>query len=190
MRNVMPSRLLIGLLLLVSVGVHLAQQRRLAALRLTQSTLPVSDTLPISTRVSPFAGTTVDGKTVAVVDEAPERDVILYWMSPSCVWCQRNEQAVAALAELTRARYAFIAVSSTTAGLQEYVQSSGLTNYVVVGPPSQQIRAEYMLAGTPTTIVLRRDRRVAKVWVGAYTPEVQTDIENFFGIVLPRRASW
>jgi peroxiredoxin len=124
------------------------------------------------------------GEREEVVRDRPAKPVLLYWMSPTCPWCARNEANFRTVVAAVRDRYDVIAVSATFDGLARFASESQLS-YRLVGPPVPEVLASYKFAETPMTIVLSRDRHVERVWHGVYDGKTRDEVERFFSTTLP-----
>jgi peroxiredoxin len=150
--------------------------------RLLQANQPASTNLPVGTVVEPFSAVSPRGDTV-VVDYQSGVPTVLYYFSPSCGWCERNWANVETLAEQTKSRYRFIAVSSADVSA-EFIRDRHVAFEVVSNVP-QDVIARYGFHGTPQTLVISQDRRVLRAWTGAYTSLQATEVEAYFGMRLP-----
>ena len=118
------------------------------------------------------------------------RPTVLYVLAPHCPWCERNHANISALALAKRADFNFIGLSNTETGFADYARSDSLpfpvfrvdTSTLLTGPTPELLR---QLDPTPQLVVIAPGGRVNKVWVGAFTGQTQSDVERFFGAVLP-----
>jgi peroxiredoxin len=115
---------------------------------------------------------------------ATDKPQIVYMFSPSCGWCERNLDNVAALIRHTADRYDFVAVAVDSRDLDKYVAERRL-NWIVVREPSSTTRQAYHMGTTPMTIVVERGGKVSHVWLGAYNGKVADDVKATFGVTLP-----
>ena len=136
------------------------------------------------TMVQPITVTSLSGTREIVDYKKYDKPTVIYVISPSCVWCKRNTQNINALASRKAEAFHFVGVSLSEPGLAEYLNSHGLDfpTYQQLAPESRQMLG---LGATPQTIVISRDGRVLKNWIGAFNSELQPEIEEFFGIQLP-----
>ena len=163
-------------MLLGSVALNLLQANRLRAFTEAKlASLPLGAVAP-PIRVSTLAGAPVDLSFAG-------RPTILYYFSPKCAWCERNWLNVKALAAALAGRYRVVGLS-TSSDVAAYVQERGLSFEIYAGLTPDLTRA-YYLGGTPHTVVISAAGRVERNWAGAYTPRVQREIEQAFGITLP-----
>jgi peroxiredoxin len=131
--------------------------------------------------VPALSGTLLSGDPVRV---AFERPTVLYFFSPSCGWCERNFDNVATIANQSGKSYDFIAVATDDNGLDTYVSERHLKWRIVKDVPAQ-VRTQYRVAGTPTTIVVAPGGKVSNAWAGAYVGESAKEVEHAFQVTLP-----
>jgi hypothetical protein len=141
-------------------------------------TLEIGETMP--SLVAP----SIDGELVTVIPLHPPRPLVLYWMSPDCQWCKRNEFSFRTLASALAPAFDVVAIASVSTGISEFIRETR-PPYLLLGPPSPAIAEACQLTMTPMTIVLMSDRQVARVWRGAYKGRIRTEVEQYFGVALP-----
>jgi hypothetical protein len=113
------------------------------------------------------------------------KGMLVYVLSPSCIWCKRNYRNIVALSKTVAAQYRVVGISAngTLDQLNSHLASFPL--------PFEVVRADTestgvsILSGTPTTLIVAADGRITKAWVGAYADSNAPDIEAFFRIRLP-----
>ena len=180
-----PSRpSLTTVLLTVSVVLNLILTSQVIQLRQKPGASTTEARLEIGARAPAVNAKTLGGEPVSVAPSGSNLPVILYVFSPRCVWCARNIDNAKALAGATGGRYTFVALSLADEGVEEYVAEHDI-DFTVYRGVSARARADYLLGQTPQTIVVSPDGRVEKNWVGAYGPEVASQIEDYFQIALP-----
>jgi hypothetical protein len=114
---------------------------------------------------------------------------VLYILSPTCLWCARNEAAIRALAESRRHHYRFVGLFNTDTGFLQYASATPLP-FPLYAIDSTSLRESADLAllealgSTPQTVVIDGGK-VRKVWVGAYGGSTKREIERFFEVSLP-----
>jgi peroxiredoxin len=140
--------------------------------------------LEVGTTVSPIKAHTLGGQTEVISYAEEERPVVLYVFTPQCSWCARNLANFKALLAHERGTYRFVGLSLTDKDLQDYAAKNQLDCPIYFNPAEETMR-EYKLGGTPQTIVISREGKVLKNWVGAYTGQQQTEVEQFFQLSLP-----
>ena len=141
----------------------------------------------IGTRATPIAGVAPDGtwQTIAFSGSGEEeyRNAILYALSPTCVWCDRNTANIRALAESVKGRSRVIGLFLSSGDATEYASSHGL-EFPLYSRVSDQTRLAYNLGGTPQTIAIR-DGVITANWIGAYSGGLEHEVSSFFDVILP-----
>jgi peroxiredoxin len=160
-----------------------ANQLRKSSLTASQS-LAWQHSLHEGDAVPAFMSLSPSGLREDVVSARPNKPALLYWMSPDCPWCAKNEANFRALVTAVGDRYDVVAVSAKFDGLATFASDSQ-TSYRLVGPPVPEVLAAYKFAETPMTIVVSRDRRVERVWHGVYEGENRKQVESYFSTSLP-----
>lgn len=176
-RSSWMSALTAGLLML-SVGVNVMQARRLKAIVDANKSVVSSVGHP----VVPVRGYSLSGEPVI---ELVAKDVptVLYYFSPSCAWCTRNWDNIRALERGANGRYRVLLVTRAR-DVASYLKEHGLTFDVVEGIGESVVEA-YKLSGTPQTLVASIEGIVTHEWRGAFTPRIERQIEELFGVSLP-----
>jgi hypothetical protein len=165
-------------LLMLSVGVNVLQARRIKAMIDARASAASSIGHPIV----PIKGYSLEGVPVlkSVAKDVP---TVLYYFSPTCVWCNRNWDNIRALDRGAHGRYQVVLLTRAR-GVREYLKQYGLEIEVVEGISESVVEA-YKLGGTPQTIVASIEGLVTHDWRGAFTPRIERQIEELFGISLP-----
>jgi len=90
---------------------------------------------------------------------------------------------IKALSRSRGVQYRFIGISLLDSGLAEYVSRQGLPFEIYSNPR----RADGRKFGsmTPETLIVDRDGYVRHDWQGAYTPDLQKEVESIMGVKLP-----
>jgi peroxiredoxin len=109
---------------------------------------------------------------------------IIYVFSPSCIWCDRNQENLKMIVASKRATHRIIGVSLVSEGVKEYVAKHNFDFPVYVNPTHDTVKA-YNLGGTPQTIVISSSGKVEQNWEGAFVGEMKSNAEKYFGIALP-----
>jgi len=141
-----------------------------------------TERLPLGTQVLPLEASTTSGDKLKIAASGA-LPTILYFFSTSCLWCERNWANVRALESRTRGNFVFIGISNSP-DTGEFVYEKALPFRCLTSVSEDVLRRNH-IGGTPRTIVLSANGQVIGDWIGAYTPEVQTNIERFFGVQLP-----
>lgn len=134
--------------------------------------------------VRPITATDLAGDRKIIDYRNYDKPTVIYVFSPSCVWCARNTKNINALASRKAEAFHFISLSLSEVGLMDYLNSHHLDFAIYKDIASESLQM-LGLGATPQTIVVSRDGRILKNWIGAFGPESQPEIEEFFGIQLP-----
>lgn len=171
----------VGLLLAVSLALNVALGWSLWALR--RSAAEASQSGPVGGALSIVSLWDLNGDQREVHFDSGKPTVI-YVLSPTCRWCDRNMDNIKALANARSETFRFVGLSLDERGLREYVQRSGL-QFSVYSIRHSNILSELQLGSTPQTIVTLPGGTVAKNWIGAYDGELRHEIEKYFQVDLP-----
>ena len=115
-------------LLVASLALNLFQAHRIASLAAGRSAaLPVTlaNVAKEGTSVSSLRLKDPSGKEAAVSYGATPKATVLYVMSPSCMWCRRNEECIRYLAQHAGQQYKFVGISLDSVGLADYLNNLG-----------------------------------------------------------------
>ena len=176
-RSSLVSALTVGLLML-SVGVNVLQGKRIKAMVDAKASVASS----VGHQVVPLVGFSLEGVPVLrpVATDVP---TLLYYFSPTCGWCERNWDNLRALDRGAQGRYRVVLVTRAR-GVAQYMKEHGLQLEVVEGISEAVVEA-YKFSGTPQTLVASIEGTVSHDWRGAYTPRIERQIEELFGVLLP-----
>lgn len=131
----------------------------------------------------------VDGKGAAVrleVGGDGRRGTLLYVFASQCGWCERNHanfQALAGAAEAKGYRVVTLALDEGEA-LDQYIRRHAIGTPVYRKPSAATFKA-YRLGATPGMLVIAPDGRVDKHWLGAWSGQAGSEVEDYFGVKLP-----
>jgi peroxiredoxin len=131
-----------------------------------------------------FSAKETNDKKIFLNYAESELPTVIYLFSPDCHWCDRNLNNIRALTETTHNRFRFVGVSLRNEDLQTYLAQAKLSFQIYHSPPDE-VRVTYGLNSTPSTIVVSPAGKILQYWRGAYTEELQTEIEQFFQVKLP-----
>lgn len=164
------------LLLLLSAGVNVLQARRIQALTY------VEETSTIGQRIETLNGFSVTGVplTIALRGSIP---TVVYFFSPTCAWCERNWPNIEALRAGAKGRYRLLAVTASR-GTADYMRSRRIQVDVLEGL-GENIRKDLGFSATPRTLVVSTEGTVTHDWRGAFTPRIERQVLDLFGITLP-----
>jgi peroxiredoxin len=180
------SRKTDGFLLLIlaaslSLNVYLGWKLRQAS----NTPAPITiKKLPPGTKVDPITVVGVDGRQETISYGGNDKPTVLYVLSPSCVWCERNKANIEKLVELKGNSFRFVGLSLVDDGVKEYAETHHLSFPIYSKLSAETIRT-LGLGGTPQTIVVSPDGRIVKNWSGAYTESSRGEVEEYFQVHLP-----
>ncbi|HUR21420.1 MAG TPA: hypothetical protein VMZ90_11465 [Vicinamibacterales bacterium] len=174
--SVLP--VLTAALLMLSVGVNVMQARRIK----TMVNAKAAAVSSVGRRVVPLEGFSPEG-TPVLRDVARDVPTVLYYFSPTCVWCDRNWDNIRALEGGAQGRYRVVLVTRAR-DVRQYLSERGLALEVVEGISDTVVEA-YRFNGTPQTVVASIEGVVSHEWRGAFTPRIERQLEELFGIYLP-----
>lgn len=178
----MDGFLLLFLLASLSLNVYLGWKVKQAKtpLSIQQNIVRLSPGM----KVDPVTAVSLDGKQHTISYQATDKPTVFYVISPTCVWCERNNANIDKLTELRGNDFRFIGLSLADAGLKEYVEGHHLNFPFYTRLTSETIHS-LGLGGTPQTIVISPEGRILKNWTGAYSEHLQPELEEYFQISLP-----
>jgi len=169
---------------MVSLCLNVILAQRVSNFRQLAEVLKDEQRLTIGVAVPPIPAKDLDGRKVPINYDQPGRTTILYVFSPSCSWCGRNIANIKAIASLNRSGLRLIGLSLSDKDLKDYVAQNNLNFPVYSGIPGN-VKQAYRLSGTPQTIVVSDQGRVIKTWMGAYSGELQKEVEDYLQVSLP-----
>ena len=178
------SFLILGALLVCSLGVNLLLTRKVSSLKAYIALMKSEGQLAKGDKVPSLTAKDPQGQTAVLDYGGTNLPTVLFVITPSCGWCAKNMANMKALADKASTRYRFVALSLSPDKLADYVVKNQIQFPVYTDLPFEPIR-DYKLGGTPETIVVSPEGEVLKVWSGAYADDMQKDIESYFGVSLP-----
>lgn len=175
-----PQRFVMLGLLVVSVGLNFVLSLQLKRARNALQPPPF-----LSGHRAPVLKLSSDtGKEVVLDYGKGSLPTVLYWLSPSCGWCDINFANFEALASQAPGRYRFLAISVASPGQLAKYRERHKTSV-----PLYTINARsaglYRFAGTPGSLLVSGEGDFIKRWIGAYTPDMLDDIEKTLSVQLP-----
>ncbi len=138
---------------------------------------------PVGSTVPPLDVQRLTGERESISFFTDSRPTVVYIFKPSCAWCARNLENVRAVIATATSSHRVIAVSLDP-DVAEYAERIRLGIPVYVRP-SPSIFEPYHLGPTPQTLVVSREGKVLKSWVGAYAGRTREEVETYFKIRLP-----
>ena len=135
-------------------------------------------------KIDPVTALGADGKPLTISYDSTNKPTVFYVISPSCIWCRRNQANINKLMDSKAGDFRFIGLSLADSGLKEYVEDHHLKFPVYTGLKEETIRS-LGLGGTPETIVVSPEGKILKVWAGAYVERLQPEVEAYFEVQLP-----
>jgi peroxiredoxin len=135
-------------------------------------------------KIEPVTAVGGDGKPVTISYDGSTKPTVFYVISPSCIWCKRNQANINKLSDGKANEFRFIGISLAESGLKEYVEGYQLKFPVYTGLKEETIWS-LGLGATPQTIVVSPEGKILKVWPGAYVEDLRPEVEAYFGIQLP-----
>jgi hypothetical protein len=183
-----PDRLLLivlGLSLLANVGQYVLRLRTQPAVspytvnRYEKNLLPQPGTTLASLHLL-----SADGSKAELQFGSNELPTVVYVMSPTCKWCERNLQMIDALVTQVHGRYRVIGISNTTKGLQDYIHKIS-PPFPIYYPDPNYTNAAITTDITPRTLLFSPSGSFIQGWNRAYLNQTKSDIAMFFKISLP-----
>lgn len=178
-RRMRPDGFLL-LLLVASLSLNVYLGWRVKRGDVPQNTANLSPGM----KVDPFTAVDLDGKPLTIAFNDTNKPTVFYVMTPSCIWCRRNQSNVDRLADTKANDFRFVGLSLAEDGLKEYVEEHHLKFPVYARLKPETIQSPG-LGGTPQTIVVSPEGKILKVWMGAYGENVGSEVEAYFGVQLP-----
>lgn len=179
-------------LLVVSVVLNVLLAREVASLRETLGQANDRGLLMLGETVPEIDARSLDGSRHTVIFSDVTVPTVLYVFSPECSWCKKNLSNLHALIEHasneSRGGYRVLGIALNNEGLAKYLEDEHLT-FPVYSDVSEPVRNAYHMGMTPTTIVVSPDRKVLRVWTGAYHEQTLREIDAYFHITMPGMVS-
>lgn len=109
-----------------------------------------------------------DGNPLTILYNDTDKPTVFYVITPSCIWCKRNQANINKVAETKSNDFRFIGLSLAEPGLKEYIEEHHFKFPVYTGLTARTLQS-LGLGSTPQTIVISPEGKVLKVWTGAYS---------------------
>jgi peroxiredoxin len=173
--------------LICSVVLNVLLARKVQDLSELSRLLQLKINSPVLVRgsIAPeFSAKGIDDKKAFLNYAESELPTVIYLFSPDCHWCARNLENIQFLAENTKGHFRFVGISLTEKDLQKYLAQSSMP-FQIYHSPSDEVSVAYGFNSTPSTIVISPAGKILQYWRGAYSEDVQTEIETFFQLKLP-----
>lgn len=181
-RKLAPNLAVVAIVLLAAMDVALLLQNR----KLKQDLALRQRHLKSGATVPPLRGIDLEGKLEELTFGSDPRETLMLVFSPQCGWCQRNMPNWKALVGgIEKRKYRVVAVSSRRDGAAEYARTHRWTEFPVFVEPDPRDAAAYHLEATPQTLLIDSRGVVRRVWLGAFDPDQEKEIEQAFGVELP-----
>jgi hypothetical protein len=171
-------------LLVASVGLNVLLAAKVKSSADKLSSARVQGRLPAGTQVSTISVERTDGQPVTIRYADSTLPTVLYVMRPDCGWCKRNSANLKALADGAAGRYRLYVLSIDAKGVEEYAREYA-TPVPVLVKVSEATMKEYMLGGTPQTVIVAPTGKVLKNWGGAYGETISREIRETLGVTMP-----
>lgn len=180
------SEILLAILLVISVGVNYYLTREVRQLRDAMATAQARGRLEVGAEVPGFqAQDMMSGETLKVEYADSKVPTILYVLSPTCGWCDRNVDNIRQVAANLKGNYRIFGLTLSLQNFDRLKDEDHRLDFPILGELDPQVIQAYQLGGTPQTVVVSPQGKVLKNWVGAYAGPVASDIESFFAVKLP-----
>jgi hypothetical protein len=138
----------------------------------------------VGTVIDPLPVRDISGAVTTITWNGGAAPSIVYVFSPSCQWCARNVANIKTMYSSLNKTFRFVGLSITSDGLPDYIrdQSVPFPSYTVADDLNAR---RFAASGTPQTLLVRSDGRIEAAWLGAYSVNVQRQIEAKLNIHLP-----
>ncbi|MGH9721054.1 MAG: peroxiredoxin family protein [Bryobacteraceae bacterium] len=173
----------VSVLLLISVSINMQLASRIRTMRSSLEQAYAKTGLAGGEALPPLEAKDLEGRDVQVGFD-PRKPTLVYVFTPQCGWCTRNLDNLRAVAGQAQGRYLVVGLSLESQSLAEYVTREAL-NFPVYHQPPEKVIASYKLRSTPSTIVISPEGKVLRSWTGAYSGEVQKQVEELLHVSLP-----
>ena len=129
-----------------------------------------------------FEGTTLKGLKTQIDYGKDDKETLLYVFSPTCHWCQKNQENIRAIVRTRPDLHIFGVMSGS---VDRGAASAEAEPFPEIVTPTLSTARAYGFGGTPATILISPSGKVLKSWSGAYVGTMALDISRTLGITLP-----
>lgn len=183
MTRLSPLQIVLFGVLLASLAINGLQGTRILRLQDALDAAKPGEKLAEGKALPPLDLRDAAGKHIIIDYGSVSKPTLLYVLSPSCVWCQRNGGSFRALSQHTNESLRIIGLSLAEEGIEIFRAKSGIDCPVYT--PSPSTVRNYQLAATPTTMLISNTGTLLRQWSGAYTGMTKKSIEKYFSVELP-----
>jgi peroxiredoxin len=175
---------ILPLFLICSLFFNLLLSRKIASLKVSVQLLRAERELKNGELLPSFIARDANGSPGVVDYRSQDKPTVLYIFAPDCDACQRNLSNIKALSDASRVNFRFVGLSLTPDKLAEYIRQNNITFPIYTELPFFTT-STYKLGGTPQTIIVSKEGRVLKNWMGSFEGTLEQEVEAFFGVDLP-----
>ena len=178
------DRLLLGsVICVVAFNVYLWVDHN--AQQPTRKAFPPGEAAVVGTQPPPFSAARYPSNEPIELAAGPKPS-LLYFMSPSCLWCERNGDNIAALWQQLKDSHRFVAISSSKHGLDNFLAQHPIPfDVLLAADVPAAVANAYGLGATPNLILLSSDGFIKRVWAGALRGRQKDSLESFLRVRLP-----
>ncbi|HEX6324377.1 MAG TPA: hypothetical protein VFZ36_11675 [Vicinamibacterales bacterium] len=145
--------------------------------------------LPVGAQLRGITGRNDRADLVRVPLAGTNRPTMLYFVTPTCIWCARNERNFAEIVKQRSDEYHIVFVSLNESGFSAYVHRNqplwSDARVTTLTGLSTETKTDLLLGATPQTMIVGRDGKLLHNWVGAYTRNTLIAVENLFLVQMP-----
>ncbi|MEZ5317289.1 MAG: hypothetical protein R2752_07820 [Vicinamibacterales bacterium] len=119
---------------------------------------------------------------------------VLYVLAPGCTWCARDYENLSVLGAAIGSAYRVVGIvvrgSEDASTFEEYFRRHPFPGrLLILDLDAVEPIVALRFAGTPQLLVVDDHGTIQRAWAGALYGERQSEVEHFFGLVLPGIAS-
>ncbi len=175
-----------ALLALIACSVAMASGLawKLHAVSMGVGVRPLSEWQP-ATAIPAIEVLDASGTAVRLETSGRSKPLVLYVFSPESEWCHRNHANFQALERQASGRFDIVAVALSKAGSSRYANEHQ-TRSPIYTDPSRATSDALRLGPAPALLVIDRKGRLAATWLGVWSAHARGEVEDYFGVRLPR----